>query len=178
MKEITVHDKTFVKYIDSIEIADRVKIIGRDLSLRFAGKKVVVLGVLNGAFVFMADLVRYCDFETECRFIKIKSYHGMQSTGNVIIENPEILSIEDEHVIIIEDIVDSGLTMKIFMAQLKDKRPASISLVTLLHKPASMVHDIKIDEIGFSIPPLFVIGYGLDYEGIGRNLPHIYQLKN
>jgi hypoxanthine phosphoribosyltransferase len=178
MDEIIVHGKRFIKYIDAEEISARIRDIGQDLSYRYKNEQVIVLGVLNGAFVFMADLIRHCDFEIDCRFIKIKSYHGMESSGAVSIDNPDALMVEGAHLLIIEDIIDTGLTMEKFLEVIKKKNPKSVSLLTLLHKPESMTHDIKIDTIGFSIPPLFVIGYGLDYDGFGRNLPHIYQLKN
>lgn len=178
MNEIIVHGKRFIKYIDADDISARIRDIGLELTNRYKNEQVIVLGVLNGAFVFMADLIRHCDFEIDCRFIKVKSYHGMESSGAVIIDNPDALNVEGVHLLIVEDIIDTGLTMDKFLEIVKKKNPRSVSLISLLHKPESMTHDIKIDIIGYSIPSLFVIGYGLDYDGFGRNLPHIYQLKN
>lgn len=173
---IKIHDKYFKPYISKAEIATRIASMGAELSKRFQGETVVAIGVLNGAFVFMSDLIRACTFQAEIRFIKAKSYEGMASTGSITIDKPEALKVAGCHVLLIEDIIDTGFTMQYVIEKLQESKPQSLTVITLLQKPSALEHKVQIDEVGFSIPPAFVVGYGLDYDDLGRNLPDIYQL--
>lgn len=174
---IKIHDKYFKPYISAEEIKLRVSAIGGALSKRYKYEdKVIVIGVLNGAFIFMADLVRACKFQTDIRFVKAKSYEGTASTGSITIDKPETLEVKGQHVILVEDIIDTGFTMRHVVDMLNQSKPKSLTVVTLLQKPSALEYPVQIDEVGFSIPPAFVVGYGLDYDDLGRNLPDIYQL--
>ena len=127
--------------------------------------------------MFAADILRQFNDPCEIEFVKLSSYDGMQSTGKIKIDlAPNASKINNRDIIIIEDIVDSGLTMHFFMHYLHEFQPKSVSLVSFLYKPENMKKDVLIDHIGFTIPDLFVIGYGLDYDGNGRNLAAVYQL--
>ena len=133
--------------------------------------------MLKGAFIFGADIIRHFDGYCEVSFVRTQSYSGTQTTHEVkLILGPEPTEVTGRDIIIIEDIVDSGYTMHRFIPTLEAQNPKSISLVTLLFKPAMLEKEVKIDHIGFEIPPKFVVGYGLDYDGLGRGLPDIYQL--
>lgn len=171
-----IHDLQFEKFLDAKEIENRVQEMGQQLTERFRNKKIVSVGILNGAFIFMADLLRHCDLEIECRFLRVKSYEGTSSTGKLTVENPEQLEVHNRDVLIIEDIVDSGLTIYQLLKLLKEKQPASITIASFLHKPSAIVHSVEIDFVGFTIPDEFVVGYGLDYDGLGRNLPDLYKI--
>lgn len=178
MKEsVQVHDLTFVPMIASSEIQERINAIAKVLKMRYANKKPLFLGVLNGAFMFAADLMRACDFECEITFIKLSSYRGMTSTGNITNVIGLSEEIKDRHVIIVEDIIDSGKTMNKLIPDLKDLAPASIEVAALLVKPDAMEHHVDVAYTCFSIPNDFVIGYGLDYDGLARNYKDIYTLK-
>ncbi len=171
-----IHDLQFEKFIDAQEIENRVQEMGKQISERFKNKKIISVGILNGAFIFMADLLRHCDLEIECRFLRVKSYEGTSSTGQLAIENPEQLTVQNKDVLIIEDIVDSGLTMSMLLKLLNENHPASITIASFLHKPSATIHPVEIDFVGFTIPDEFVVGYGLDYDGLGRNLPDLYKI--
>ena len=139
-------------------------------------KKPIFLCVLNGAFVFAADLVRQFSAACDISFIKLSSYEGLQSSGKIANLLGLDIDLNDRHLIIVEDIIDTGNTMYWFLQELKHYQPASVALATLLVKPEALQHNFPIPYTGFEIPNKFVIGYGLDYEGEGRNLPAIYQL--
>ena len=173
---VTAHDLSFRPMITPAEIQQRVNEIGAQLTERYRSKNPVFLAVLNGAFIFAADLVRACNIDCEISFIKLKSYQGTQSSGQVIKHIGLEQSLEGRHVIIVEDIVDSGRTLSNFLPELEKEKPASIAIASLLFKPDSLEQDLQIDYIAFEIPSRFVIGYGLDYDGLGRNLRGIYQL--
>lgn len=175
---VKIKDLHFKPFIEEASIRNRLKELGDTIRKDYEGKKPVFLGVLNGAFIFMADLVRTCNIESEMRFIRIKSYMGLSSSGNIQIEKTSIGDLKNRHVIIVEDIIDTGNSMAKFIPLLQKQSPASIAMATLLFKPASLQHPVKLDYIGFEIPPKFVIGYGLDYNGWGRQLPEIYQLAD
>lgn len=174
---IIIEDKSFEIYLSSTEIKTRINQIGEQITREFAGKDLVILGVLNGAFIFLADLCRSIDLPLVCSFIKLSSYHGTESTGEI----RSILGLDQElkgkNVIIVEDIVDSGLSMEYLIKTLSDYHPAQIAIATLLFKPEAFRFKYPIDYVGFEIPNKFVVGYGLDYDGFGRNLPDIYQLS-
>lgn len=172
---IIVEGLPFVPYIKSDEIKARVIALADRLKEDLKDSKPLFLCVLNGAFVFAADLIRAIGLtDAKIQFIKYSSYEGTQSTGNVkqIIGLNE--DIEGKDVVIIEDIVDTGLTAVKMIEDLREKNPASVRFVTLLHKPENSRTDFTPDYVAFSIPPKFIIGYGLDLDGKARNLKDIY----
>lgn len=176
-KTIQVHDLSFQPYIDKQTIKKQVKKLGKDLEKKFKGKNPVFLAILNGSFIFAADLVRACKFDHEISFIKLTSYEGTQSSGKVVTQIGLQEDLSGRDVIIIEDIIDTGTTIYHFLPTLKKVNPKSITIVSLLQKPTALKFPLKVDYLGFEIPNKFVVGYGLDYNGLGRNLKDIYQLK-
>jgi len=176
MSSIKVHDKEFFSYITSQEIEEQVTRIAAEINQDYKGRKPLFIAILNGAFIFAADLFKHLTVEAEICFIKLASYKGVKSTGKVITAIGLDIDLYSREVIIIEDIVDTGKTLSQFLPQLEHHHPASLKIASLLHKPEAMVHPIKIDYLGFTIPNKFVIGYGLDYDGLGRNIKEIYQL--
>jgi len=176
MKEIRVLDKTFKEYISEEEINKRIKELAVEINKDFAGKDVLFLGILNGAFLFAADLFKRIDLKARISFVKLASYEGTKSSGTI----KELIGwnedIKDKHVIVIEDIVDTGNTIERIVGELTIRKAAGIKIATLLYKPNSYTKDVHIDYVGFEIPNDFVIGYGLDYDGYARNLPSIYTL--
>jgi len=174
---IKLHDLTFEPFISPEEISKKIEEIGAEISSKFEGEKPLFIAILNGAFVFAADLVRATSVESEIIFIRLMSYHGLESSGTVKTVIGLDQNIENRHIIVVEDIIDSGQTMHNFLQDLKEKNPASISIATLLLKPGALQFPIEPDYVGFEIPTKFVVGYGLDYDGIGRNYKGIYQLK-
>lgn len=176
MAQVRVHDKYFEPYLDEETIAARVLEMAKRLDEEYAGKKPLFIAILNGSFMFAADLFRTLTIDAEICFIKLASYKGSKSTGHVITAIGLDTDIIDRHVIIIEDIVDTGKTLTEFLPQLEHQQPASLKIVALLHKPYATVYPLQIDYLGFTIPNKFVVGYGLDYDGLGRNLPALYQL--
>ena len=176
MSSIKVHDKEFLSYITSREIEEQVARVAAEINRDYKGKKPLFIAILNGAFIFAADLFKYITLEAEICFIKLASYKGVKSTGKVITAIGLDVDLYDREVIIVEDIVDTGKTLAQFLPQLEHHHPASLKIASLLHKPEAMIHPIKIDYLGFTIPNKFVIGYGLDYDGLGRNIKEIYQL--
>jgi hypoxanthine phosphoribosyltransferase len=155
------------------EIRARVRELGRDISRDYAGRPVTLVAVLKGSFVFLADLVREIDLPVAVEFISISSYQGTRSTGVVQITADLTRNVEGEHVIVVEDIVDTGLTMRYLLDNLATRHPASLRLCALLEKPARAQVSVPIDYRGFQIPDEFVVGYGLDHDGRLRNLPYI-----
>lgn len=176
MKEIVVKDLQFRTYIDKEQIDKRVKEISKELAHKHSYTTPLFLPILNGAFIFAADLLRCCSFPCEVSFIKVNSYEGTASTGQVQSIIGLNQSLEGRHVIVVEDIIDTGRTMAHLLQSLHLLNPASVELVALLFKPECLEVPVNIDYLGFEIPPKFVVGYGLDYGGFGRNLPDIYQL--
>ena len=176
MSSITVHDKVFNSYITSGEIEEQVARVAKEINRDYRGKRPLFIAILNGAFIFAADLFKFITLEAEICFIKLASYKGVKSTGKVITAIGLDVDLYNREVIIVEDIVDTGKTLAQFLPQLEHHHPASLKIASLLHKPAAMIHPIKIDYLGFTIPDKFVIGYGLDYDGLGRNIKEIYQL--
>lgn len=173
---IKVGDLSFIKYIDAREIEKKVQEIADTIREDYHEKYPMFLVVMNGAFIYAADLIRKLDFPCELNFVRIKSYHGTESTGNIDIYMPPNIEIKDRHVIIIEDIIDTGNTMSAFIPELEKNLPASITLSSILVKPDAHRHPIVTHYPGFIIPNKFVVGYGLDYDGMGRNLKDLYQL--
>lgn len=175
--KIKIHDYDFSPYILEEELQSKVKELASQINTNYdSSDPPIILALLNGAFMFAADLCRSFNFNCELQLLKVKSYDGMQSTGNVIIDHASEPDMKSRRVLIIEDIVDTGNTLAAYLPTLEDKGATSIEVCTLLSKPNALKHDIKIDYTGFEIPNDFVIGYGLDYNGIGRNLPCIYKI--
>jgi hypoxanthine phosphoribosyltransferase len=177
MSVITVHDKTFVPYLPETLILEKVKELAAELDKDYAGKKPLFIAILNGSFMFTADLFKYLTIEAEICFIKLASYKGTKSTGQVVTAIGLDTDINDRHIVILEDIIDTGKTMNEFLPQLRNQQPASLKVAVLLHKPDATVFPVTIDYCCFSIPNKFVLGYGLDYDGLGRNLRGLYQLS-
>ncbi len=174
---IKILDKTFEAYITEAEILGRVAELGQALDRDFKNKNPLIITVLNGAFIFSADLIRCMSIQPEITFIRVASYEELQSTGKV----KEVLGLKENifnrDIIIVEDIVDTGETLNYLMEMFNTLGPKSISVVTLLHKPEAQQKSKKPDYIGFEIPMKFVLGYGLDYNGLGRELRDLYQLN-
>ena len=143
----------------------------------YSGKRPLFIAILNGSFIFAADLFRHLTIEAELCFIKLASYKGMKSSGKVVTSIGLEEDIFGKDVVIVEDIVDTGKTLHGFLPKLLHQQPNTLKIATLLHKPEATEYPLQLDYTGFAIPDKFVIGYGLDYDGLGRNLKEIYQLK-
>ena len=178
MQTIQIKDKLFNQYITEAQIQTRIQEIVSELSEKYKDKNPVFVVVLRGAFMFASDILKKFNQPCEIEFVKLSSYTGMQSTGkiNMLLPLKEEI-VKNRDVIIIEDIVDSGLTMDFFVSYVKGLEPKSVSLISFLYKPENLQKDVKIDIVGFTIPDLFVVGYGLDFDGEGRNLSAVYQLN-
>lgn len=176
MSVIRVHDKNFEPYLTAQEVHDAVKRLSESINKDYEGKRPLFVAILNGAFMFASDLFKGLTIEAEISFIKLASYKGTKSTGRVLTAIGLDADIYQRHIIIVEDIVDTGKTLTQFLPKLTHQQPASIKICALLHKPDATVNPIKIDYLGFTIPNKFVVGYGLDYDGLGRNIPEIYKL--
>jgi hypoxanthine phosphoribosyltransferase len=177
MKQVKLKDKEFRVSITSDKIQEAVDQIAKKINNDYKGKDVpLFISILNGSFMFTADLFKHIDFVCEVTFLKLTSYRGTASTGAVrqLIGVNE--AIEGRDVIVLEDIVDTGITLEQILGQLKSFEPASVRVATLLFKPEAYLKDLKIDYVGMEIPNDFIIGYGLDYDGLGRNLADIYTL--
>ncbi|MFW5820241.1 MAG: hypoxanthine phosphoribosyltransferase [Bacteroidota bacterium] len=177
MDEIKVLDKEFIISLPAEKIQNRIYEIACALNADYSGKNPIFLGILNGSFMFASDLFKHITIEAQITFLKLASYQGTSSTGNVkqlIGLNQEI---KDQHIIILEDIVDTGVTLDTIMRQLSGYLPASIKIASLLLKPDAYKKNIPIDYVGFKIPNEFIVGYGLDYNGFGRNYEDIFVLK-
>ncbi|OFZ55400.1 MAG: hypoxanthine phosphoribosyltransferase [Bdellovibrionales bacterium RIFOXYC1_FULL_54_43] len=171
-------DKNFTKYLNRHEIDAAVQSIANRINADYEGKPVVLVGVLKGAIVFMADLVRHLKIEAEVEFVRLSSYgKARTSSGTVTILKDIQADIRDKHVLIIEEIIDSGRTLKFLYERIKSAGPASVEIVTLLDKASKRVVDIDVKYVGRLIEDQFLIGYGLDLEEHCRNLPDIYYLK-
>ncbi|MEX0636679.1 MAG: hypoxanthine phosphoribosyltransferase [Ferruginibacter sp.] len=176
MSLITVKDKNFVPYLTAADINEQIKRLWKEINRDYAGKKPLFIAILNGSFMFASDLFKELDCEPEICFIKLASYKGTRSTGNVITSIGLDESLKERHIVILEDIVDTGKTLSEFLPQLLDQQHASVKIVALLHKPEALQHHIDIDYLGFEVPNKFLLGYGLDYDGLARNLKEIYRL--
>ncbi|RDC56752.1 hypoxanthine phosphoribosyltransferase [Pedobacter chinensis] len=176
MHKIKVEDKEFEIFLENDTLNKRIRLLGIQINVDYEGKCPLFIGVLNGSFLFMADLIKEIDVPCEVAFMRVASYEGTSSSGKVkeLIGLPE--NIEGRDIIIIEDIVDTGLTLSHIIKTLKEQKPASIKASALLLKPSALKHEIEeLEYVGFEIPNEFVVGYGLDYNGLGRNLTDIYR---
>lgn len=176
MSLIKLHDKTFDIYLPEAEIQQKVKEMAAQINAEYEGKNPLFIAILNGSFMFASDLFKYLTIPVEISFIKLASYKGVKSTGHVTTAIGLDHDLFNRHVVILEDIVDTGKTLGFFLPKLEHQQPASLKIAALLHKPEATQHPLTIDYTGFSIPNKFVVGYGLDYDGLGRNLKEIYQL--
>ena len=177
MSTIQVLDKTFESYLKEAEIQEKITKLAEQLNQDYAGKRPLFLSVLNGSFLFTADLFKQITIEAEVSFIKLASYKGTSSTGNVITAIGLDINVKDRHIIILEDIIDTGKTLHHYLPQLESMQPASVKIAVLLNKKEALIYPVQIDYACFDIPNKFVVGYGLDYDGLGRNSRDIYQLK-
>lgn len=175
---MTINNKTFVPFIAADTIQQRIAELARQINQQYAGKTPLVVVVLNGAFLFAADLMKRLTVSCEVTFIRVASYTGTETTGQL----KEILglneSIQGRDLIVVEDIVDTGLTICDVCEQLKAKNPASLAIATLLFKPKALKKPVDLQYVGFEIENQFVLGYGLDYDGLGRNTDEIMVLAS
>lgn len=176
-KTVTLFGKNFVPFLSEQEILQQIARIAQQINEDYTGKKPLFLSILNGAFMFSADLFKHINIEAEICFIKLASYKGTQSTGHVITSIGLDSNVTDRHIIVLEDIIDTGKTLHTFLPQILNQQPASLKIATLLHKPEATVHNVQVDYCCFKIPNKFVLGYGLDFDGFGRNTKDIYQLE-
>ena len=176
MSRVKIKDKTFETSMTEAEIKQRVKELAQQMSRDLEGKNPLFLAVLNGAFIFAADLMREMTIPCEISFVKLASYQGTTSTGTI----HEVIGINEDlmgrTVVIVEDIVESGLTIRRMMDQLGTRNPASVQVCTLFFKPEKLKEDLTLDYVAFSIPNDFILGYGLDYDQQGRGLKDLYTL--
>jgi hypoxanthine phosphoribosyltransferase len=173
---IQVHDKKFRLFIREAEIQKEVTRIAGEMNRDLANRDPIFLGILNGAFMFASDLYKQLDFPCQITFLKLASYSGTYSTGSV----KQLIGIgqdlKDRVVVVLEDIVDTGVTLETIIRQLSGYQPREIRVATFLHKPDAALTEVNLDYVGMHIPNDFIIGYGLDYDGYGRNFKEIYQL--
>jgi hypoxanthine phosphoribosyltransferase len=177
MSTIQVLDKTFEPYLKEVEIQEKITALATQLNQDYVGKRPLFLSVLNGSFLFTADLFKQITIEAEVSFIKLASYKGTSSTGNVITAIGLDINVKDRHIVILEDIIDTGKTLHHYLPQLESMQPTSVKIAVLLNKKEALQFPVHIDYHCFEIPNKFVVGYGLDYDGLGRNSRDIYQLK-
>ena len=176
MDTVKIKDKSFRVSIPEAEIKTRVKALAEQMSKDLEGKNPIFLAVLNGAFIFAADLMREMTIPCEISFVKLASYQGTTSTGKV----KEVFGINENlsgrTVVIVEDIVESGQTMKQMIESLGTRNPESVRICTLFFKPEKLKEDLNLDYVAFRIPDDFIVGYGLDYDGLGRELKDVYTI--
>jgi hypoxanthine phosphoribosyltransferase len=178
MEHIQIHDKTFIPYLSQTDIQEAVDILAQRINTDYLGKDLIFLSVLNGSFMFTSDLMKGITLPCEISFMKVSSYAGTESTGRVDELIGLTSAIKDRHVIIIEDIVDTGITIDKVIKLLTIQEPSSIEVCATLFKKEAHLGQHPPKYYGFEIPNKFVVGYGLDYDQYGRNLPAIYQVKS
>ena len=179
MKRITIEGLQFKLFLSEKEILNRIEELAREIASKYQHDNPIFLCVLNGSFYFTAELLKHSLYDYEISFVRVKSYDGLHSARAI----KEFIgldhTIENRHIIIVEDIVESGLTTNYLVSKLEQQHPASITIATLLFKPNKLIHDnLPVDYVGFSISDEFVIGFGLDLNNKARNLRSIYQLDN
>lgn len=176
MNKVQVNNKDFEILLENDAINKRTRLIGIQLNVDYENRCPVFIGVLNGSFLFMADLLKEIDIACEVSFIRVASYHGTESSGQIKETFGLPDDLENRDVILVEDIVDTGLTLQYILEKVYEQKPASVSVCSLLLKPAALKAPIdELKYVGFEIPNEFVVGYGLDYDGLGRNLKDIYR---
>ena len=177
MKTIKLHDKEFELYIPAHVIQSKVQLLAETISLEMKYQTPLFIGVLNGAFLFCADLFKHITIECEISFIKVSSYVGTNAEGTIknLIGLNE--NVNGRRVIFVEDIIDSGNTAQFLTNEINKFQPLSVSWASFLLKPKALKHDIKVNYLGFEVPNEFLVGYGLDYKGLGRNLNDLYAIK-
>jgi len=178
MEELRVKDLTFVPFLKEEVLQKRITELAAILNEQTKGEKPIFICILNGSFLFATDLFRQIEGEAEITFVKLASYSGTTSTGKVLTLLGLDVELYDRTVVIVEDIIDTGKTMSEFLPQLAKKGPKKVIITSLLVKPDALEHQLDIDHVGFEIENKFVLGYGFDYDGLGRNIPAIYQLKD
>jgi hypoxanthine phosphoribosyltransferase len=176
MDIVQLHDKRFEVFIDKAIIANKVAAFAKQIDADYKGLNPLFLGILNGSFIFAADLFRHISTPAEISFIKLASYKGTTSTGNIVTAIGLEENIAGRHIVIVEDIVDTGRTLHSFLPQVQQQQPASVQIACFLSKPEARVCEVVPRYMCFEIQDTFVVGYGLDYDGQGRNLPHLYRL--
>ena len=169
-------DKSFKPYLTSADLDAAIQKMADQINNDYQDKNPLFIAILNGSFIFAADLFKKITIPAEISFIKLASYKGTKSTGNVVTAIGLETDLYDRHVVVLEDIIDTGKTLAEFLPQLIHQQPKSLKVCTLLHKKEATKYQINIDYLGFEIPDLFVVGYGLDYNGFGRNLDQIMQI--
>ncbi|MBR0045584.1 MAG: hypoxanthine phosphoribosyltransferase [Bacteroidaceae bacterium] len=174
---ITIKDKQFEPFIHHEQIAERVAALAQRLNADYTGRNPILITILNGAFMFVADLVRQLNFDHEIQFAKFSSYDGMDTTGTVKELIGLSIDIKDRDIIIVEDIIDTGTTMYHLLPRLKEKGAKSIEIASLLMKPGKLRMPLHVKYCAMEIPNEFIVGYGLDYDGVGRNYKSIYVVK-
>ena len=176
MNNIQIHDKDFELFLENESISKRTRLIGVQLNVDYENRCPIFIGVLNGSFLFMADLLKEIDISCEVGFIRVASYHGTESSGQIKEAFGLPTDLHNKDVILVEDIVDTGLTLKYILSKVYEQQPASVTVCSLLFKPTALKQPIpELTYVGFEIPNEFVVGYGLDYDGLGRNLNDIYR---
>jgi hypoxanthine phosphoribosyltransferase len=176
MNKIQIHDKDFEILLENDTISKRTRLIGIQLNVDYENRCPIFIGVLNGCFLFMADLLKEIHISCEVGFMRVASYDGTKSTGKIQEAFGLPTDLHNRDVIIVEDIVDTGHTLSYILEKVKVQKPASVTICSLLFKPAALKHPIaELNYVGFEIPNEFVVGYGLDYNGLGRNLKDIYR---
>lgn len=174
---VNCNGEPFKVYITKEQIDERIAQLGKIIDKDFYDKKPILIGILNGAFIFLADLMRNISIPCEVDFMKLSSYGDAKVSSGQVRQLKDIdAELENRHVILVEDIIDTGLSMKYMVEQMRQHNPASVTVITLLHKKEATLHNVQIDYVGFEIPTKFVLGYGLDYAQEGRNLAQIYVL--
>lgn len=178
MESVQLADKTFYSFISATQIQEQIKVLSDQINADYVHKKPIFIAILNGSFMFCSDLIKQIELECKVTFLKLASYNGLESSGQI----KELIglneNIKDQEVIVLEDIMDSGLTLATILAQLNALNPVSLKVCTLLYKPTANKTTYVPTYIGFEVGNEFLVGYGLDYNGLGRNLPEIYQFKD
>ncbi|MBP6624875.1 MAG: hypoxanthine phosphoribosyltransferase [Chitinophagaceae bacterium] len=176
MTTLQVLDKSFIPFLSSEQIALRIQELADQINKDYLGRNPIFIGILNGSFMFASDLYKLIKVPSTISFIKLVSYKGTSSTGTVITSIGLEEDLNNKDIILIEDIVDTGKTMSEFIPTLMKQQPNSVKICTLLQKPEALQHPLDVHYVGFNIPNKFVVGYGLDYDGYGRNSQEIFQL--
>ncbi len=177
MTQVEIHGKRFKRYIGEATIQQRVAELATQIDKDYEGLRPLFLSILNGSFIFAADLFKRITTEAEISFIKLASYEGIASTGQVVKSIGLEENLKGRHIILLEDIIDTGRTLHSFLPEIMQQHPASLKIATFLSKPEALQFPVFADYKGFEIPNHFVVGYGLDYDGLGRNMPELYTLE-